>query len=78
MIEAWAKSEGKQIRLEEYVDRMKEGQKDIFALPLNLQMLALNCMRGGLHCVSALMLSPLTFPLCLRARTCYASQRGGV
>ena len=53
MIEAWAKSEGKQIRLEEYVDRMKEDRKDIFAFPLNFLMLALNCMRGGLHGVSA-------------------------
>ena len=53
MIEAWAKSEVKQIRLKEYVDRMKEDRKDIFALPLNFLMLALSCMRGGLHGVSA-------------------------
>ena len=52
MIEAWAKSEDKQIRLMEYVDRMEEDRKDIFAFPLNLPMLALNCMRGGLHGVS--------------------------
>ena len=53
MIETWAKSEGKQICLEEYVDRMKGDRKDIFAFPLNFLMLALNCMRGGLHGVSA-------------------------
>ena len=33
---------------------MKEDQKDIFAFQLNLSMLALNCMRGGLHGVPAL------------------------
>jgi len=40
--------------LKKYADLMKEGRKDIFAFPLNLPMLALNCMRGGLHGVSAL------------------------
>ena len=33
---------------------MKEGLKDNIALPLNLSMLALSCMKGGLHGMSVL------------------------